>query len=85
MDVRNKIIYIHPAIRTYRVGIFEKLSIKLKTKFFWSEDMSKDNGHINEEVKRILENTKIEYIQAKELHQLQEQVKLIIKILSQFY
>ncbi len=68
MDVRNKIIYIHPAIRTYRVGIFEKLSIKLKTKFFWSEDMSKDNGHINEEVKRILENTKIEYIQAKELH-----------------
>ena len=70
MDVRNKIIYIHPAIRTYRVGIFEKLSIKLETKFFWSEDMSKDKGHINEEVKRILENVKIDYIQAKELHSL---------------
>jgi glycosyltransferase involved in cell wall biosynthesis len=68
MDVRNKIIYIHPAIRIYRKGIFEKLSKELQIKFFWSEDMSKDNGHIKEEVDRILENTNIEYIQAKELH-----------------
>ncbi len=68
MDVRNQIIYIHPAIRIYREGIFEKLSKKLNIKFFWSEDMSKDNGHIKEEVDRILEDTNIKYIQAKELH-----------------
>ncbi|MDY0314374.1 MAG: glycosyltransferase family 4 protein [Arcobacteraceae bacterium] len=68
MDVRNKIIYIHPAIRIYRERIFEKLSKKLNIKFFWSEDMSKDNGHINEEVDRILENTNISYIQAKEIY-----------------
>lgn len=68
MDVKNKIIYIHPAIRTYREGIFEKLSKKLQIKFFWSEDMSKDNAHVKEEVDRILKNTNIEYTQAKELH-----------------
>lgn len=68
MDINSKILYIHPAIRTYRVGIFEKLSQKLNIDFFWSEDMSKDNGHIYEEVKRILKNTDIKYIQAKELH-----------------
>ena len=68
MDVKNQIIYIHPAIRIYREGIFEKLSKKLNIKFFWSEDMSKDNGHIKEEVDRILEDTNIKYIQAKELH-----------------
>lgn len=68
MDVRNKIIYIHPTIRIYRKGIFEKLFKKLNIKFFWSEDMSKDNGHIREEVERILQNTNIDYIQANELH-----------------
>ena len=61
-------MYIHPAIRIYREGVFEKLSKKLKIKFFWSEDMSKDNGHIYEEVTRILKSTNIDYIQAKELH-----------------
>ncbi len=68
MDVKNKILYIHPAIRIYRVGIFEYLSEKLKVDFFWSEDMSKNNNHILEEVTRILQNTNIKYIQAKEIH-----------------
>jgi len=68
MDVNNKIIYIHPAIRVYRVGIFELLSKKLKIEFFWSEDMSKNNNHIFEEVNRVLENIDINYTQANELH-----------------
>lgn len=70
MDVKKKVIYIHPAIRIYREGIFEKLSRKLNIKFFWSEDMSKNNDHISEEVNRILESTNIDYIQAKEIHSL---------------
>ena len=68
MDVINKIVYLHPAIRIYRKELFEIISQKLNIKFFWSEDMSKDNGHINEEVGRILENSNVSYIQAREIH-----------------
>jgi glycosyltransferase involved in cell wall biosynthesis len=68
MDVKSKILYIHPAIRIYRVGIFEKLAQKLNVEFLWSEDMSKNNNHIFEEVNRILKNTNIKYTQAKEIH-----------------
>jgi len=64
--MKNKIIYIHPAIRTYRVGIFERLSEKLNVRFFWS-GISKPGTHISEEINRILKNTNINYIQAKEL------------------
>ena len=65
--MKNKTIYIHPAIRIYRVGIFKKLSERLNIKFFWS-GVSKPATHISEEINRILETTNIEYIQAKELH-----------------
>jgi|SaaInl8_200m_RNA_FD_contig_81_737479_length_6981_multi_3_in_0_out_0_5 glycosyltransferase involved in cell wall biosynthesis len=65
--MKNKTIYIHPAIRIYRVGIFKKLSERLNIKFFWS-GVSKPGTHISEEINRILETTNIEYIQAKELH-----------------
>ena len=65
--MKNKIIYIHPAIRTYRVGIFERISEKLNVKFFWS-GVSKPGTHISEEINKILENTNIDYIQSKELH-----------------
>lgn len=65
--MKNKIIYIHPAIRTYRVGIFERLSEKLNIRFFWS-GVSKPGAHISEEINRILKSTYIDYTQAKELH-----------------
>ena len=65
--MKNKIIYIHPAIRTYRIGIFKRMSEKLNAIFFWS-GKAKENSHISEEINRILEDTNIEYIQAKELH-----------------
>jgi len=68
MDVVSKILYIHPAIRIYRIGIFELLSKKLNVDYFWSEDMSKNNNHIYEEVNRILQSTNINYFQAKEIH-----------------
>lgn len=64
--MKNKIIYIHPAIRTYRLGIFNRLSEKLNVNFFWS-GVSKPGTHISEEINRILKNTNINYIQAKEL------------------
>lgn len=67
--MKNKILYIHPAIRTYRVGIFELLSTKLNVKFFWS-GKSKEISHISEEINRILKNTNINYTQAKEIHNL---------------
>lgn len=67
MDVKSEIIYIHPAVRTYRVGIFKLLSKKLNINFFFSQDMSKSNKHISKEVDEILQNTSINYIQAKEL------------------
>ncbi len=65
--MRNKIIYIHPAIRTYRVAIFELLSRKLNVEFFWS-GKAISNSHISEEINRILQKTDIKYIQANELH-----------------
>ncbi len=65
--MKNKILYIHPATRTYRVSIFELLSKKLGVEFFWS-GKSKSGTHISEEINRILQDTDIKYTQAKELH-----------------
>jgi glycosyltransferase involved in cell wall biosynthesis len=65
--MKNKILYIHPAIRTYRVGIFELLSQKLNVDFFWS-GKSKEGTHISEEINRILNNTDIKYSQADEFY-----------------
>ncbi len=65
-----KILYTHPAIRIYRLGIFEMLYKKLGIIFFWSEDYNKHNKHINEEIDRILKNTDIKYIQAKDFSKL---------------
>lgn len=67
--VKEKIIYLHPAIRTYRVGIFEMLSEKLNIFFFWT-GISKPHTHSNEEINRILKKTNIDYMQARELHSL---------------
>lgn len=67
--MKDKIIYIHPAIRVYRVGIFQKLSKVLKCEFFWS-GTPKVKSHISEEIDRILKDTDIKYIQAKEIHSL---------------
>jgi len=67
--MKNKILYIHPAIRSYRIDIFELLSKKLNVDFFWSSG-SKPGAqmiHRNEEIKRILNKTEINYSQAKEL------------------
>ena len=66
-----KIIYIHPAIRTYRIGIFELLYRKLDISFFWSTKANPPfncSYHESEEINRILDNTDIKYTQAKELH-----------------
>ncbi|MDD2698666.1 MAG: glycosyltransferase family 4 protein [Arcobacteraceae bacterium] len=67
--MKIKIIYIHPAIRTYRVTIFEKLSKNLNIDFFWS-GISKKKSHVSEEIERILQVTPIQYTQGKELHKL---------------
>jgi glycosyltransferase involved in cell wall biosynthesis len=67
--MKIKIIYIHPAIRTYRAGIFELLANKLNIDFFWS-GKSKEISHISEEINRILKNTNINYTQATEIHNL---------------
>jgi glycosyltransferase involved in cell wall biosynthesis len=64
--MKNKILYLHPSIRTYRVGIFEILSKKMDVVFFWS-GRSKSGTYVQKEVERILEKTSIEYIQSKEL------------------
>lgn len=68
---KNKIIYLHPAIRNYRVSLFLKLFDALDINFLWTTlpkaglNCSK---HEEEEINRILKNANIEYIQAKELH-----------------
>lgn len=68
---KNKIIYLHPAIRNYRSTLFLKLFNTLNINFLWTTlpkvglNCSK---HEEEEINRILENAKINYIQAKELH-----------------
>jgi len=67
--MKTKILYIHPAIRTYRVGIFEILSKTLNVDFFWS-GKSKPGTYVSEEIDRILDKTTIGYTQANELHNL---------------
>ena len=62
----SKTVYIHPAVRNYRVGIFNLLSKKLHVKFFWSGE-SKPGTYVSDEVKRILQSTNVEYKQSKEL------------------
>ena len=67
MSLNTKIIYIHPTIRTYRVGIFELLSARLGVEFFWSTQVAKES-HISEEINTILKSTKLQYTQATQLH-----------------
>jgi glycosyltransferase involved in cell wall biosynthesis len=70
--MKNKILYIHPAVRAYRVDIFELLSKKLNVDFFWSSGFKSGSHmtHRNEEIERVLENTDFRYVQAKELNSL---------------
>ena len=65
----NKVIYIHPAIRKYRVHIFQKLHRELNVDFFWS-GRPKVTSHVSQEIDDILQNTDISYIQANEIHSL---------------
>ncbi len=58
------IVYIHPAIRIYRLAIFKQLSQKLNVNFFWSEKPKK-KSRISFEVDHILKHTDISYTQAK--------------------
>jgi hypothetical protein len=55
--MKNKILYIHPAIRTYRVGIFELLSKKLKVD---KSEIVKNNPKSNLLVSRTKEGVKYE-------------------------
>jgi len=64
--MKTKILYIHPAIRTYRLKIFELLFEKLGVEFFWS-GKSKEGTYIYEEVQTILKKTNIKYRQSKEM------------------
>lgn len=66
-----KIIYIHPAIRTYRLGLFEKLSNNLGIFFCWSTKVNPPfncSYHESEEIDRILKDTDIKYVEATEFH-----------------
>lgn len=70
---KNKIIYLHPAIRNYRVILFLNLFNNLNIDFLWTTFPKAGfncSKHEEEEINRILENTNISYIQAKELHSL---------------
>ena len=67
--MNNRILFLHPAIRTYRVGIFEILSKTLNVDFFWN-GKSKYGTHVSEEVDRILDKITIGYTQANEFHNL---------------
>lgn len=64
--MKQKIVFIHPAIRTYRSKIFELLSNKFDITFFWSGE-SNPNSFVEKEVDSLLKNSKLNYIQAKEL------------------
>ena len=72
-----KILYIHPAIRTYRVGIFDILAKKLNITFFWSTKacpLFNSNYHEYEEIQRILDDVDINSTQARELQNLNRQL-----------
>lgn len=64
--MKKKIAYIHPAIRIYRLGIFELLHDRLDVSFFWS-GKAKRAQHIVDEVAKIQKNTKIKNEQLKEV------------------
>ena len=68
MDVKARIVYIHPAIRSYRLGMFEKLHNNFTIDFFWSEVTNSDpNIHIAEETSSILAVRELSSFQGKEL------------------
>lgn len=66
-----KILYIHPAIRIYRQGIFELLAQRLGVDFFWSASPKRNESgksHSYNEIHSILNTTDIHYTQAKDWH-----------------
>lgn len=67
--MKNKIIFLHPAIRLYRVLLFNKLNNKLKVLFYWTalpNARFNCSSHEEREISSILNNSNIDYIQAKE-------------------
>lgn len=64
------VLYVHPAIRNYRKGLFELLSEK-GVDFFWSASPKKQEvgkSHSYDEIMSILTDTPIRYRQAKDIH-----------------
>jgi len=65
--MKNKILFIHPAIRSYRSKLFELLSNKFDITFFWS-GQSLNGSFVEKEVNSLLKNSNLNYIQARELN-----------------
>lgn len=68
---KNKIIYLHPAIRNYRVTLFLKLFNVLNIGFLWTTFPKAGincSKHEEEEINKIMQKIDINYTQAKELH-----------------
>lgn len=61
----KRIIYLHPAVRTYRKKIFEMLSENLGVEFLFTSQPKK-GGNIEKECLEILSDTTMSYKQAKE-------------------
>ncbi|PTC02954.1 glycosyltransferase family 1 protein [Vibrio mediterranei] len=69
-QLTGQVLYIHPAIRTYRRELFERLS-KSGVDFFWSASPrrgEKGKSHSYTEINTILSETDIAYYQAKDTH-----------------
>lgn len=69
INKKARVLYLHSGLRLYRVGLFKLLSKKFDIDFFFSENIKKDR-HVIEETNRLVNESQINIIQAKEIESL---------------
>lgn len=62
---KKNIIFLHPAVRSYREPLFSLLSTKLNVKFLYTQRQA-EGTYMSEETDRILKKTDVQYTQARE-------------------
>lgn len=63
----TKILYFHPALRSYRKPLFESLASKMNIRFLWTERVESQNQHhILAENKKLMHSAKLSAFQAQE-------------------
>jgi len=69
INKKNRILYLHTGIRTYRIKLFQLLSKKFNIDFFLTENVKKDR-HVIDEYEKLMNDSNVNILQASEIESL---------------